>query len=152
MKQYEAIVKQTDAKRWTVRYGSDQEESLESNTALNHLMGAEPCGPVFTDYEVESVKALEPSRKDALAEDVRQGLLARGWKDRKSFPEDFFLSFDISCVRFTLKRLGDLLVLSAAGNGVCLKMIHYPEWRWENLEPEIMNDCNMIVKMVLEEE
>ena len=141
--QYEAT-----SRKWKIRYDSDQEEILSSNTALCHLQDAEPDGPVFTDYQVEEIKTLVPKEKDILANGIRDSLLSRGWKDsgKKAHMQ---LSLSVNGVDFVLKRLGDLMILSATENEVCIKSITYPEWRWKDLESEIMNDCDLIVKRYL---
>lgn len=145
-RQYEATVIEKTSRKWKIRYDSDQKESLSSNTALHHLQDAEPEGPVFSDYEVEEIKPLAPKEKDILVNGIRDSLLSQGWKDTgKKF--QIQLSLSVNGIDFVLKRLGDILILSASRNAVCIKSISYPEWIWKNLDSEIiMNDCDSIVK------
>ena len=42
------------------------------------------------------------------------------------------------------------MCLSVIKDGVARKTIHYPEWCWENMEGEVMNDLDLIIKTYLE--
>ena len=148
---YDAIITQTDTRKLKVRYDSEKKEDLQNNTAMKHLAAAEHYGPTFTNYKIDEITPVKPTRKDMLAEKLRESLVFRGWKEEpRRFPEDLRLTFTTPKITCKFERLADIMTLSAIKDGAVQKIIHYPEWCWENMEGEVMNDLDLIIKTYLE--
>lgn len=147
---YEALVKTIQERTHRFVYEGNDGETLKKNTAIDrfpdHYGESEEVGYPVTRTEVVGLKRITDG-KTSRAKRIFNALLSRGWK-RTGVNS---VHLDLNGVGFSLVRLGDLMQLSASADNECIKLIAYPEWRWENLVNEIMNDCDMIVKTVLEE-
>lgn len=153
---YEALVKEIKETTYRFEYDSSDVETIEKNSALEQMSDnygkSETVGYPVSHFEVVSISE-KTDRKTKLVADLFNELCFRGGKRYLwHYCDRDHITFSLSGVDFVLRRLADLLQLSASVKEECIKLITYPEWRWDrNLETEIMNDCDLIIKMILEE-